>query len=230
MAQKRSKSVQLYDMAKSALTASSAVCIDVGAFRGDVTAQLRREFPALKVYAIEACPTNYAYIANRFKDDALVVPCHYAITDEDGPVKLHVARYKRKKDSKLLTSESNSLFKSFIDSKDWARDVEAVEVEGLSLDSFCRRHEVTSIDLLKINCEGCEYKLFGGPCRDTLDMSQAVFLSLHGRCETFSSEEFLLRRKDIMSTLQQHGFRLVESDRKVSFKGHVNQLWVKDGK
>lgn len=196
---------------------SSYVFIDIGAYTGNYTSALCERFPKAHIHAIEACPVIFEVLNRR--DSPNLTTHHLAIGDCNKDVNFYVIPNPAK------PSQSNSLFRDFVSSK--GKKFKKVSVPQATLDEFCRRQRISEIDYLKINCEGCEYKIFDAPTLDFLERTHVMLLSLHGKCERFLSQEFKAQRRKISETMKAHDFELVKSEGEASKKLHAVQFWRK---
>ncbi len=77
-------------------------------------------------------------------------------------------------------------------------------VEAITLDTCCERHNIAAIDLLKIDVEGAEYQVLRG--------AQRMLASQKIRCLTFEFGQTTFdmgnRPEDIERCLGGHGYRI----------------------
>ena len=198
--------------------------IDVGSFNGEFAASFAKNYPSSTMYAIEACPTNFKSVQDISSNVKNIIPCWNAISDSDGEVIFNIAvnnKYKGK-----LSSQSNSLYSSFVDGKKWASKFEKVSVPSFTLDSFCSCNSIQHIDFLKINCEGCEYKIFESKTLDFLNMTDIIYLEMHTKCSRFLTEEFNEKRREIEDILNKSFKKIYQSNSNMH-KKHIEQVWRK---
>lgn len=197
------------------------VVVDVGAYTGNWAKAVCGSFPKAKVYSVEADPKIFkSLVANT--DGFNIIPIHAAITESDGEVEFYSASL-----GKSRLSQSNSLFKEYIGGKSWAKKVVVQQVKSRTLTSLCSEMSIGRIDLLKINCEGCEYKLFEADDLSFLKFTSNILLQLHGKNPLFASRRFGCCRKSIKHKLLDSGFELVDEKSVNILKGHTNQTWRK---
>lgn len=196
------------------------VAVDVGAFLGSYALGLVKIFPNAEVYAIEACPSNFRGLERNCKNHPNIITCHLAVGDcNDGRVKMYVSSYLKGRHLINKTSHSNSLYKEFIATKEWAKKVDKVKVPGTTLDSFYEKYDI-DVDYLKVNCEGCEYKMFASS--EFLHRTRLVYLQMH--LKTFDSKGFSHKRKKIEKILGKL-FRCVDQSKTT---GAIRQLWERE--
>jgi len=133
---------------------------DVGANVGELTLSFSALAGQGKVHAFEAASSTFRLLTNRCQESNRhnVVLNNYAVTDHEGKVTLQVYDEKY--------SSWNSLARRPL--ADYGIDVKPVGTEMIpatTIDSYCERHGVVEIDLLKIDVEGAEYQVLLGAKR-----------------------------------------------------------------
>jgi len=93
------------------------IVVDIGAFDGMNCILLKRGFRNIMIYAIEPCPTNYKMLRKKVKKHKNIIPCRIAISNSIGRENLYICRV-----GGAISSQSNSLFMSFIESKGMKKD------------------------------------------------------------------------------------------------------------
>jgi len=197
--------------------------IDVGAYTGHLTLKLCKYLDKYRIYCIEACKKNFKVLSKNTQDDRNISSHYVAISSHNGVAKFYIAKNKK---AGKGSSQSNSLYKSFLDSKDWAK-VKEKEIECMTLDTFCRKNDIQKIDCLKINCEGCEFDIFDSPTKRFLITTDILYIEMHGKCYEFNSAEFCNKKKSIVFCLEQYDFEMIAGDHDLESKTHIRQLWVK---
>ncbi len=231
---KKSKADALFRQLKKAKLKSKTLnFVEIGSFTGAYSKMMAAEYPNATIFSIEACPRNFKTLVARTKKIDRIIPIHMAISTTPGKVKFYVCdhpEYSKMKYSKFprASSQSNSLYKSFLSGKGWTKKLRAVMVDSMSLDDFCKDRKIEHIDFLKINCEGCEYDMFDGSL-DFLKHTTAISLQMHGKSVEFRSTAFVKRRKKIVSDIVGAGFKSVDKIASNFWKlksNHVGTFWV----
>lgn len=200
--------------------------VDVGAFDGVSCVLLKRGFRDATIYAIEPCPVNYKVLVKRVKHYENIIPCRVAISDTNGKEYLYIIT---KGGVEETSSQSNSLFKQFVRSKS-LRDWRKASVITQTLSSFCKCMKIGQIDLLKLNCEGGEYKIFDNKSSyHIFDRVSIINLTLHGKIRGFLSQKYRDKRTNINDFLVGKGFRLMFGKEMITrkMKGHISQIWAR---
>lgn len=141
---------------------------DVGAHHGESIAEILEVFRNSMVFGFEADRKNFKYLEGRFANNARVNISNAAVSDSSEMGLLYRNNY----------DATHSLFP--IDEKEinrWAdvsdfQEEETLEVQQVTLDSFCVKHVINHIDILKLDIQGGELLAFQGA--DELLGAQAI--------------------------------------------------------
>lgn len=201
-----------------------SIVVDIGAYVGTYSAQLCKEIRGKpsNFHLIEPDPSNYAEIPKHFPG------CNryqYAIAGSCSEMTLFIANHKKS----AGTSQANSLFKPFVDSKEWSKETRRITVWATTLDHFLEHYNIDHIDLLKINCEGGEFSIFDGPT-EFLALTNHIDLKIHGKAKCFLTEKMQGKKLHIAKLLEAHEFTVKEGTpikKMARTKGHISQLWSK---
>lgn len=151
------------------LLPEAKIIIDAGAHEGLVTRQYTHLFPDANIFALEPYRPSYAKLVDNFVDNPNVIARNLAIADRPGQGKLNV-------NSSVLT---NSLLDT--DQKGgfyWreglleTQNTEVVDID--TLDEFCQRENIETIDILKLDIQGKEHAALVGA--ETLLSQQRISL------------------------------------------------------
>lgn len=170
-----------------------ATVIDIGANIGCFTVLAARN--AARVIACEPHPDNFAMLQqnialNRVTNVELLP---YAISDKAGKASLYVPD-----DSTLVGRYS--LYPR--------RGKHSLEVATTTLEELVHSKGLTKIDLVKIDCEGAEYKILYNASKDLLSRIQQMIVE----CHRFPNAPSL-SRSNLESHLCNSGFRVYSDGR-----------------
>ena len=145
-----------FDIQKD-LTRGSAVknIIDIGANRGDVALQYRKMFPEAAIYAFEPFPDSFSILQNRFSGDKKMICHRLAVGEREASLPFYVNR----------NVDTNSLLKPKkmgLSSDHQVENQSVIEVPCIKLDDFCIQHNISQIDILKMDIQGGEYAALRG--------------------------------------------------------------------
>jgi len=165
------------------------VVVDIGAYIGDFTLYAARR--ARVVYAYEPLPDNYNLLLRNIKLNSLdnVKAFNLAVSGSRGTKSLYIP---------IRGLQSASLYR--------LSDVEYIyhiTVHSVTLEDVLEENSIEKVDLLKMDCEGCEYDaLLNTPFR-VLRRIRRISLEWHGTPEGIRG--FI----ELKNILKQVGFNVV---------------------
>lgn len=140
------------------------VVIDIGAHVGVVSCYLAKKWPAITVYAIEPIEANYSRLRRNITANGCtnVIPWCFAVTSDGRDLELSG-------DPDTNTGHYSA----------FAECGPVIErTIGMSLPDFLRQHNIASVALLKLDCEGAEHEILRG-MRQELGKVQALAMEVH---------------------------------------------------
>lgn len=162
--------------------------VDIGAQIGTFAITFARMYPGSQIIAYEPNLDNYKQLEKNISLNKLelnIKALNLAVTDKKGTAKLFV---------NSVNIGGHSVFGSNFD--------KFAKVGTISLEDVLKMNKFKTIDLLKMDCEGEEYKIFLSTPKRTLQKISTIILELHETPETtkhYSS-------KDLLSFLVRNGF------------------------
>jgi FkbM family methyltransferase len=125
--------------------AENHTVVDVGAHIGTFSILLSGAVTKGRLFAIEASADTYKYLEKNIQSNSLdrVTPCLLALSDHNGTATLYHDLTTGNWGHSLTAKLSN----------------ESEEVQCESLKDFFHRHQILFCDLLKLNCEGAEFRI-----------------------------------------------------------------------
>lgn len=127
------------------------VVLDIGAFVGD-TALYFSQHKGTKIYALEPCKNNFDCLLETVRDMGNVNIANIGILNECKKTRLDLGKSEGSGGESVYNGDSNS------------EEITVVDIKTL-VDSLKIKH----IDLLKIDVEGAEYEILGGPFFETIN-------------------------------------------------------------
>jgi len=148
----------LYHLKEQGSRAAAGLALDLGSNLGAVTIQLSRLHPQWTIVAVEAMPITFLYqVVNLWLNvrhemqRGVIVPTLHALSSVDGAT----VTMQFREDSTTSSRDWNP------DSEDWRTtlnvSIQTISLPSLLHDVFPAILKFPPIDLLKIDCEGCEY-------------------------------------------------------------------------
>jgi len=169
------------------------VIIDAGANIGTSAIAFARRFPRSRVIAIEAEKQNYELMLRNTAPYDNILPVHAALWPVEG--ERAVLARPGGHWSFTLTETSDS------------QGTTGQTVPCTSIPQLMAQYELDSIDLLKLDIEGCERELFSHSY-DWLDSVKAIAVELHDRVAPGCSRAFYLATADF-SDFEIHGEKVI---------------------
>jgi len=139
----------------------SGVFFDIGANVGLSSLLLTMTWPEIKIYAFEPLQNNYDLLVENTALSKKIVPLNLAISKKTG-------------EGEFAAPIDGNLGQGFLDPHGTLR------VPCVSIADFCRNEHITSLDLVKIDCEGCEYEVLFGLNQNILKNIKVIIGELHG--------------------------------------------------
>ena len=189
-----------------------SLCLDIGAYIGNWSKAIVGRGGS--VYAIEADIDNFKELCKDLPPG--ITPCNYAISDRTTKERIYWSKHPR---DKTGSSQSNSLFKDMLTCKPWTNsdNIYWDYVPAHTIDSFCKRNLIDSLKLVKINCEGGEYRIFNSPTNKWLDITETIYCCFH---DTKSRLDDMER---IVEDIESWGF----VEHRITSKDYERFLWTK---
>jgi FkbM family methyltransferase len=131
------------------------VIFDIGAYIGEVTSIYKNIFPQSVIYCFEPFPDSFQKL-KKLCTDSSIAAYQIAMSDKQGTAVLNIN----------TDLSCNSLFPRPDDGfRYYAKDSQntrQIEVDTTTLDNFCEKTKISTIDILKIDVEGAETKVLKG--------------------------------------------------------------------
>jgi FkbM family methyltransferase len=173
-------------------------CIfDVGANVGQSSLAMLSHFPSAKVYAFEPYPGTFERLAEVLSGRQAEA-FNIALTDQAG-------------DAELFTYEAdqiNSLTPTSRFAVRFGKVGKPMSIRASTIDEFCCSHDIKTIDILKVDTEGCELEVLKG-ATETLKSRgiRFIYAEFNDICERAGRTGGALA--PISALLESHGFRFV---------------------
>jgi FkbM family methyltransferase len=137
----------------------SPVIFDVGAHHGETIRRCQRYFKRPTIYSFEPMPSALKILRKRFADAPRVSIHDVALSSSVGRTTLHI----NQRDIRSSILDLAPAGRRNLDA-----NIAAVEIATTTLDHFCAQHQVSAIDLLKLDVQGAERQVLEGAA-DLLD-------------------------------------------------------------
>jgi FkbM family methyltransferase len=178
--------VQKIHLINSKIDWKNKIVVDVGAECGDTPLYFAKM--GAKVFAFEALKKHYDFMMENLKLNSTysekIIPINAAI-GKDGPLKFFVDNEN---------DERGSLGASFIHNHQ-NTDFKHESVTGFQLSTARKKYQINHIDLLKMDCKGCEFFLTNEDLKD-IDRIKIEY-GMHSKKNTL---------ENLLTLLKQNGF------------------------
>jgi FkbM family methyltransferase len=149
-----------FQMQLAHVGSSAQMIFDLGAHHGGITLVYRSLFPAATIHAFEPFPGSCDAARKNTSHDPAIHVHQLAVSDRTGQLTFH--SNTRDVTNSLLPTEQQapSLWGTGV-----LETVATQTVETVTLDEFCDSHQISQIDILKLDVQGAEYRAFQGAHR-----------------------------------------------------------------
>lgn len=180
-------------------------CFDIGANNGSYSLMLNEIFPEAAIHSFEPFPNTYSIAVKALKKSKNIYLNKIAVGEYKGKLKLF--NDLSSPNDQLSTSYPSGLT-DFYNSK----NISETEVDVTTLDQYCARKKINTIDFLKIDVEGAELAVLKG-CYDLLNKGNVKIIQFEFNNFNISSRTFL---KDFYEILPNYTFFRVSKSELVS--------------
>ena len=143
---------------RNLLDNSQPVVFDVGAYIGDTIEQFKFSFPESYIHAFEPFDESFSVLRNRFqKTDKLFLNNIAVANRSSSNANMYITQNKGSSSLLKPTKDANEFWEGnpLLTQKE-------VKVETTTIDSYCQKHNIETIDILKIDVQGSELKVLQG--------------------------------------------------------------------
>jgi FkbM family methyltransferase len=198
--------------------------IDIGAYDGSYCLYMSRCYPKAKVYAIEPAHKAFKILKRNTIKRPNINIFRLLISDAEGKNFIFTEAGQNR------AFQGSSVFYDFVSKKVNTNTKEYVK--STTLHTFCCNNNIGDIDLMIMNCEGGEYKIFEDESSlPIIRRVKILKLALHGKSKLFLSDEYTQKKKNINHFLEDSGFSLVYGENLNSLaklpKKHIQQIWIR---
>jgi FkbM family methyltransferase len=120
------------------------IVIDIGAYVG-ITPLYFACHKGAKIFAVEPHPDSYKSLLENTQDNPQIIQVNNAIAGDEGFFSIY--------------QDKNTIGMSIITPKD-VTGYKAIPITAITIDHLFKAMEITHVDLLKIDVEGCEFEIF----------------------------------------------------------------------
>jgi FkbM family methyltransferase len=169
---------------------------DIGANEGQTTERYLKMFPTAKIYSFEPVPEVFTLLERKFHENPQIIVNQLAVSDAVGTADFYLHAYG--------SNVWNSLLPKAPDSIIVPEDVSTVKVPTITIDLFCERHNITTIDLLKLDIQGGELLALKGALNMLQKGGIKLIYSEVNFCDLYEGQAMF---QDIAAYLHDFGYR-----------------------
>jgi len=138
---------------KDKLQTNEPTFVDIGANVGDYANLLYTNFPESKIHCFEPNPNTFAKLKSTLPESIKIN--NEGIGEKEGSLKLYF-------DGDNKTSVQATSDRKILEVISKVENIEEISIKIDTLDNYCSKENIESIDLLKIDTEGFEYEALQG--------------------------------------------------------------------
>lgn len=194
--QKNSFKEDAFAKQKEILGANARLIFDIGANVGDISLRYAELFPGAKIYAFEPFGESYNILQQRVNENHKIKTIQKAIGETVSSMQFYVNN----------NADTNSLLQSKkmgLSSDSQVANKTSINVDVITLDSFCEQHQINTIDILKMDIQGAELSALKGAANM---MAQKKIRLIY--TETYFRQQYINQPlfQDIALWLQQYDY------------------------
>ncbi|MBI9066039.1 MAG: FkbM family methyltransferase [Salinivirgaceae bacterium] len=146
------------------------------------------------IYAIEAHPNTFRKLSYMVKKNNYSnVHCH------------NIAIVEEKKELYISDADNHSANRI-------SENEGGCKVEGLTMDEFVKKNNISKIDFLKMNIEGAEREALIG-MKETLQKVSNIMVACHDKLsQYYDNDPYFITRDFVVKTLEENNFKILEED------------------
>lgn len=163
--------------------------MDIGAGIGDFSIYVAHTHPQTKVYSFEPFPESYHLLERNIALNGFenVLPFQVAIWSQAGY--LHLDNFSGEP-LQIVSKESPPAI----------NEKGVIKVSALPLSQVFEKHAIEKLDLLKLDCEGAEYKILSGASPEVFNKIERIIMEYHDIDGYHHSQ--------LVSLLEHQGYRV----------------------
>ena len=220
------------------LQPKNATVLDLGTHIGGYTIKALHK-GASKVYSIEICKENSDLLKNKiqftgysFKNDnengeSSVIIINKAIHDNDNGIFVDMNLSLNKGNGDIYEHQHRFVYACY-DTSEIQTENKTVFFDSISLDTLFNKFNISRMNIVKVDCEGAEWKAFAGASDETLDKIDIIIGEFNPVPDFYIKDKFIKAEKgtDLLSLIG-HKFNDITDDVK-PFMNSKQKTWYKN--
>ena len=188
------------------------IVIDVGAHYGETIRLFSNKLKINKIYSFEASPQNFEVLKRKISKNLQnkVEIYNYGLGDKISKSYINQAVESSSSTMNELNKESKYLKKKLQILNIKSKEVfyRKIPIHVSTLDSFIEKHDIQSIDLLKIDTEGYEFNILRGASKYSQRIN-LIYFEHHYDDMIIKNYKF----GDIHKLLEDKGFKMIKKSK-----------------
>jgi FkbM family methyltransferase len=176
---------------------------EIGSRDGEDSLMFKNAWNNATIYAFEAHPEEYNLHKNLLENKIKWI--NKAIYDKDGTIDFSI---------KHIGSGIHSIRNRMIGNKN------TIQIPCERLDTFCRKENITTIDVVKIDTEGCTYEVLQG-CGNLLSNIKIM----HIETESVPYFENQILHADVVKFLEKNNWKMIKMTTADGVVQH-DSIWI----
>jgi len=199
----------LKDMLRKGRIPPGSTVLDLGTNVGITAIVVAKMFPDVRVIGVEAVPYNFLAALKNVEingvGDRVTILCAALASDTSKPVTMLYSL------GNPGSSTSSPEFRQR--GSDLKSDKRVVTVKPITVDEIVHHFGITSLQFVKLDCEGCEYDIVPHFSKKVRDMFKAALVFGETHCDRMTVDPAIVRiTHDIFTGYEQSGKGLPRCD------------------
>ena len=194
---------------------------DVGFHKGETIDLARKFFSIKKIHAFEPNPDSYKMFKKNFSDDVTLI--NKGVGKKNGKRDFYLNDFSPINSFNNLNYESeHTKIKGKILKHLYSSKINNIkkEIEVITLEKYCNQKSINTIDILKIDTEGCEYDVLRGLGQKITNV-KCILFEHHYDKSLIKNYKF----GDINKLLKDNGFKKIFKN-KMIFRNIFEYVYV----
>jgi FkbM family methyltransferase len=177
---------------------------EIGSLHGHDAEKMRTPFNVKpsNVYVFEAHPTFSEEIKKNYPEFNVV---NNAVSNKNGYIKFNAVEQDNVGISSLREYSKSMINKNEMNGHYHNLEYNQIEVKCVRMDTWIEENDIKSIDILKIDVEGCTYE-----CLESFGLKLNIIKLMHIEAEHIECWENQILYEDIKKHLENNNFQLLE--------------------
>jgi FkbM family methyltransferase len=203
-------------IAEQLKTKDHPVFIDIGANLGLISLYMQRHIPSVRIYAFEPGIQQRSLFGltitkNKLEDKIQLFP--YAVSDKN-----EITNFTTYEDA------TDGAGDGLLNTGRVHKNIRMIPVETITIDTFMSRHQISQVDVIKIDIEGAELLAFNG-AKETIRHHRPI---IHFELNPLNLRSYPHTAEDVITFLTNHNYIIYDLEGNECTHQTVQELMKKD--